>query len=107
MSVGSLKSSSRDAAVAEVHRLDVEVGGLLVFAKEADAHRSLCVGFEAHNVRKDMSGVDERRSAGGCGAGQVVALAVAAFARQKAGVSASGGKEAVTLCSRCGATAII
>lgn len=35
-----------------VHRLDVEVGGLLVFAKEADAHRSLCVGFEAHNVRK-------------------------------------------------------
>ncbi len=35
-----------------VHRLDVEVGGLLVFAKDAAAHRLLCGGFESHSVQK-------------------------------------------------------
>jgi len=35
-----------------VHRLDVEVGGLVLFAKDAEAHRLLCEGFESHTVEK-------------------------------------------------------
>ena len=35
-----------------VHRLDVETSGLVLFARNAAAHRSLCVAFEERRVRK-------------------------------------------------------
>jgi tRNA pseudouridine32 synthase/23S rRNA pseudouridine746 synthase len=35
-----------------VHRLDREVSGLVLFAKTAEAHRTLCGWFERHEVRK-------------------------------------------------------
>ena len=35
-----------------VHRLDAEVSGLVLFAKDADAHRAACAWFEAHSVIK-------------------------------------------------------
>ena len=35
-----------------VHRLDREASGLLVFAKDAAAHRELCAAFEGRRARK-------------------------------------------------------
>ncbi len=35
-----------------VHRLDVETSGLVLFARNAEAHRALCVAFESRQVRK-------------------------------------------------------
>lgn len=50
--VGKVLEKTLAVRLWPVHRLDVEVGGLLVFAKDAEAHRLLCVGFESHEVRK-------------------------------------------------------
>jgi tRNA pseudouridine32 synthase/23S rRNA pseudouridine746 synthase len=36
-----------------VHRLDEEVSGILVFAKNAEAHRRLCGLFEARTAKKE------------------------------------------------------
>jgi tRNA pseudouridine32 synthase / 23S rRNA pseudouridine746 synthase len=35
-----------------VHRLDRETSGVLLFARTAEAHRSLCLAFDAREVRK-------------------------------------------------------
>lgn len=35
-----------------VHRLDREASGLVVFAKDADAHRALCAGFRGRSMHK-------------------------------------------------------
>lgn len=35
-----------------VHRLDVETSGLMIFAKNPEAHRLLCQDFEKHEVQK-------------------------------------------------------
>ncbi|MDX6769435.1 MAG: RNA pseudouridine synthase [Elusimicrobiota bacterium] len=35
-----------------VHRLDREASGLVVFAKDADAHRALCADFESRRAEK-------------------------------------------------------
>ncbi len=35
-----------------VHRLDREASGLVVFAKDADAHRALCAGFRGRSIHK-------------------------------------------------------
>lgn len=35
-----------------VHRLDKEASGLVLFAKDADTHRSLCLQFEGREVHK-------------------------------------------------------
>ena len=42
-----------------VHRLDREVGGVLVFARNADAHRALSMAFEQHRVEKTYEAVTE------------------------------------------------
>lgn len=42
-----------------VHRLDLEVSGLLVFARDAEAHRLLSQAFEARAVRKTYDGRSE------------------------------------------------
>jgi len=40
------------AAVWVVHRLDRETSGVLLFARTAESHRSLCLAFEERRVRK-------------------------------------------------------
>jgi tRNA pseudouridine32 synthase/23S rRNA pseudouridine746 synthase len=35
-----------------VHRLDEDVSGLLLFARNAEAHRRLCAAFEQHRIEK-------------------------------------------------------
>ena len=35
-----------------VHRLDREASGLVVFAKDAETHRALCLAFETRKVGK-------------------------------------------------------
>jgi len=35
-----------------VHRIDAGTSGTVLFAKDADAHRSLCLAFERHVIRK-------------------------------------------------------
>lgn len=42
-----------------VHRLDLEVSGLLLFARDAEAHRLLSQSFEARAVRKTYLGRSE------------------------------------------------
>lgn len=42
-----------------VHRLDLEVSGLIVFAKDAEAHRLLSQAFEGRTVRKTYAGRSE------------------------------------------------
>lgn len=46
-----------------VHRLDLEVSGLLLFAKNASAHRAANGWFEGHQVRKVYQALSENRSA--------------------------------------------
>jgi len=36
-----------------VHRLDADTTGVVLFARTAEAHRTLCMGFEHHEVRKE------------------------------------------------------
>jgi RluA family pseudouridine synthase len=40
-----------------VHRLDREASGLVVFAKDADAHRLLCAAFEGRRAEKEYLAV--------------------------------------------------
>lgn len=42
-----------------VHRLDLEVSGLLVFARDAEAHRQLSAAFESRAVHKTYLGRSE------------------------------------------------
>jgi len=35
-----------------LHRLDRGASGLVLFAKDPDAHRELCIQFEAHSIKK-------------------------------------------------------
>lgn len=43
---------ARNAVVLPVHRLDKETSGIIVFAKEAETHRSLSMQFEDRKVKK-------------------------------------------------------
>ena len=42
-----------------VHRLDVEVSGLVLFARSAEAHRTASVAFEARRVKKSYQAITE------------------------------------------------
>ena len=55
------------ARVALVHRLDMDTSGVLVLAKDADAHRHLSAQFERRTVAKRYRALLERRppAAGG------------------------------------------
>ncbi len=49
--------SSKYGQIFVVHRLDRETSGVLVFAKNAEAHRNLSIQFENHTVTKIYSAV--------------------------------------------------
>jgi tRNA pseudouridine32 synthase / 23S rRNA pseudouridine746 synthase len=51
-SVLSVLSAQQDAKLYIVHRLDKEVSGVILFAKTADAHRTLCEQFASRAVHK-------------------------------------------------------
>ena len=61
-----LLEAARGEKLFAVHRLDKEVSGLLLFAKNADAHRRLSIAFERREVDKRYLalawGVPEARS---------------------------------------------
>lgn len=48
---------SKYGQIFVVHRLDKETSGILVFAKNAEAHRNLSIQFENHTVTKIYSAV--------------------------------------------------
>ncbi len=69
-----------------VHRLDREASGLVLFAKDAEAHRLLCVRFEQHKVDKTyLALVQGRVDKEG-----VVELPLRAFGSGRIGVDAAG-----------------
>lgn len=49
----------RDEKLWVVHRLDREVTGILVFAKDATTHRALSMAFEDHRVHKVYEALTE------------------------------------------------
>lgn len=51
--------ADRGEALWVVHRLDREVGGVLVLARTADAHRALSIAFEKRSVEKDYEALTE------------------------------------------------
>jgi tRNA pseudouridine32 synthase/23S rRNA pseudouridine746 synthase len=51
--------SERGERLWVVHRLDREVGGILVFARTAAAHRALCAAFESRDVSKVYRAITE------------------------------------------------
>lgn len=57
--VGTTLEEQLGTRLFPVHRLDLEVSGLLLFAKDADAHRRLCQGFEAHTIEKTYRAIGE------------------------------------------------
>ncbi len=55
-----LRSQFGDS-VLTVHRLDYEVGGLILFARTVDAHRQACLWFEKRQVAKSYEALTELR----------------------------------------------
>ena len=53
--VGTVLQDQLACRLWPVHRLDEEVSGLLLFARNADAHRLLCGAFEEHTIEKTYS----------------------------------------------------
>ncbi len=53
-------NESRGIKLFCVHRLDSEVSGLVIFAKEADAHRNASAWFENRQVRKTYECFSEK-----------------------------------------------
>lgn len=49
---GRILERETGSQIFPVHRLDFEVGGLLMFARTADAHRHACRWFEQHFIQK-------------------------------------------------------
>lgn len=57
--VGTTLQSQLGERLWPVHRLDEEVSGLLLFARNAEAHRRLCSGFEEHRIAKTYQALCE------------------------------------------------
>lgn len=80
-----------------VHRLDLEVSGLLLFAKDADAHRLLSQAFEGRSVRKTYHGRSEGRPPADAVLGQEVRWESTLLRGKKRAYVHAAGKPAVTL----------
>ncbi len=76
-----------------VHRLDREVSGVLVFARNAAAHRRLCLLFEHRAVRKTYTAVAWGELAADTG---TVDAPLRLFGSGRMGVAAAGGQAART-----------
>lgn len=76
-----------------VHRLDKEVSGLLLFARDADAHRLLSLAFEERRVHKTYAAVTHGLVAGEQG---VIEKPIAQFGSGRMGVDEKRGKASRT-----------
>jgi tRNA pseudouridine32 synthase/23S rRNA pseudouridine746 synthase len=57
--LGRLLEAARGLRLWPVHRLDLEVSGLVLFAKSAEAHRVASLAFEGRRVRKRYEALTE------------------------------------------------
>jgi RluA family pseudouridine synthase len=89
----SLLSAARHARLYVVHRLDKEVSGVMLFAKNAEAHKSLNDQFSHHSVRKSylalLQGVVAQESG-------TIDAPLRQFGSGRMGVDSKRGKESVT-----------
>lgn len=58
-SVQAMLERERGEKLWVVHRLDREVTGVLVFARDASAHRQLSIAFERHDAKKEYEALSE------------------------------------------------
>ena len=79
------------------HRLDLEVSGLLLFAKDADAHRVLGAAFEQRSIRKTYSAVTQGPVPGALPFGETVRWESRLLRGKKRAYEHPQGKESVTL----------
>lgn len=64
-SVHAQLQRDRDERLWVVHRLDREVTGILVFARDAETHRALSIAFEEHRIHKTYEALTEGSAAPG------------------------------------------
>lgn len=76
-----------------VHRLDKDVSGVVLFAKDAEAHRHLSMRFESRSVDKTYAAIVHGRVAAGQG---VVDGPIRQFGSGRMGVDAERGKPSET-----------
>jgi len=76
-----------------VHRLDKEVSGVLLFAKNAAAHRHLCTQFEKHTITKHYTAL----AIGAIGQIRgVIEQPIRQYGSGRMGVDGTGGKPCLT-----------
>ena len=92
-SVQRLLEDTRSEKLFVVHRLDKEVSGLLIFARNATAHRALSMAFERREVHKRYLALAWGELA--VGTSGEVALPIHTFGSGRMGVDARG-KAALT-----------
>jgi tRNA pseudouridine32 synthase / 23S rRNA pseudouridine746 synthase len=89
----SLLSAARHTKLYIVHRLDKEVSGVIIFAKNAAAHRFLNEQFSHHTVRKTyravVHGVITQK-------GGTIDVPLRQFGSGRMGVDSKRGKKSVT-----------
>jgi RluA family pseudouridine synthase len=92
-SAQKLLEAARGEKLFVVHRLDKEVSGLLLFARNAETHRALSIAFEQHRVEKTYlalaHGVMESERG-------LVDEPIAEFGSSRMGVHATRGKPSQT-----------
>jgi tRNA pseudouridine32 synthase/23S rRNA pseudouridine746 synthase len=89
----SLLSAARSTKLYVVHRLDKEVSGLILFAKNAAAHAFLNEQFSQHTVRKTYWAVVHGVMAHATG---TIDVPLRQFGSGRMGVDSKRGKESVT-----------
>lgn len=95
--VGRMLEKELSLRLWPVHRLDAEVSGLLIYAKDADTHRVLCAGFEHHQVHKTYLAWTVGPLPTGCKLGQAQRWQSLLLRGKKRAYVHAAGKEAVTL----------
>ncbi|MBI2394809.1 MAG: RluA family pseudouridine synthase [Deltaproteobacteria bacterium] len=92
-SVQRVLEGARCERLFVVHRLDKEVSGLLVFARDAEAHRMLSMAFEDRRVHKTYAAVADGVIAED---GGVIERPIAQFGSGRMGVDERRGKPSRT-----------
>lgn len=92
-SAQKLLEAERGEKLFVVHRLDKEVSGLLLFARDAETHRTLSIAFEQRLVHKTYLALAHGTLAGERG---LVDEPIAEFGSGRMGVHATKGKPSET-----------
>jgi RluA family pseudouridine synthase len=92
-SAQKLLEAERDEKLFVVHRLDKEVSGLLVFARDAETHRALSIAFEQRLVHKTYLALAHGTIAADRG---LIDEPIAEFGSGRMGVHAIKGKPSET-----------